>query len=100
MRIISKKVFNQAVLKYPQCRKEIEGVWLLLKVVKPNSSKELKNAIPSLDNFKYVDDWWVIDVAGGTLRLVLSISFTSQIGYVVMLDSHSEYDKLIKKYRH
>lgn len=37
--------------------------------------EEMKQYIPSLDNFKYRDKWWVIDVSGNSLRLISYIDF-------------------------
>lgn len=54
--------------------------------------------LPSLDSFRYKDLWWVIDIAGNNLRLIAFISFEQQIVYVKHITTHSEYDKLCRRY--
>lgn len=53
---------------------------------------------PSLDNFKYVDKWWVIDIGRNNLRLIAFIDFENQRLFAKHLATHAEYDKLCNKY--
>ncbi|CAG0909691.1 unnamed protein product, partial [Cyprideis torosa] len=39
---------------------------------------DLKAVFPSLDNFRYKDKWWVIDIGGNNLRLIAFIEFRDQ----------------------
>jgi mRNA interferase HigB len=57
----------------------------------------LRSVFPSLDNFKHKDKWWVIDIGGNNLRLLMAIQFVRQRIYVKFIVSHSEYDKLADK---
>lgn len=59
----------------------------------------MKRYIPSLDNFKYRDKWWVIDVSGNSLRLISYIDFRLHKIFVKHIVSHAEYDKLTAYYR-
>lgn len=87
------------MLKFPNEREAIMDTYNVLRrgdFLTPNA---LKQAFPSLDNFKYQDKWWVIDIGGNHLRLLAAILFTHQRIYVKHIVSHAEYDKLCKKYR-
>ncbi len=53
---------------------------------------------PSLDNFKYKDKWWVIDIGGNNLRMIAFIEFRDNRLYVKHIVTHAEYDKLCRKY--
>ena len=52
----------------------------------------------SLDNFKYKDKWWVIDVAGNHLRVITFIQFAQKRMYVKHILTHAEYDKFCNRY--
>ena len=47
---------------------------------------------PSLDNFKYRGRWWVIDIGGSRLRLMVFIEFKHNRLYVRHIVPHAEYD--------
>lgn len=59
---------------------------------------EMRRVFPSLDNFKYKDKWWVIDIGGNNLRMISFIQFMQNRMYVKYIVSHAEYDKLTKRY--
>lgn len=59
----------------------------------------MKQVFPSLDNFKYKDKWWAIDIGGNHLRLMAFIQFVQNRIYVKHIVSHAEYDKLCDQYR-
>ncbi|WP_342355583.1 type II toxin-antitoxin system HigB family toxin [Rosenbergiella collisarenosi] len=63
------------------------------------SPDELKKAFPSLDRMKYKERWWVIDVRGGNIRIMLKIDFPTQTVYVKHITNHTDYDKLIAGFR-
>lgn len=58
----------------------------------------MRKVFTSLDNFKYKDKWWVIDVAGNNLRVIAFIQFVHNRMYIKHIVNHSEYDKLCKRY--
>ncbi|KMJ46721.1 hypothetical protein AB204_02215 [Xenorhabdus khoisanae] len=64
-----------------------------------DSPMELQKLFPRLDNFKYRNKWWVIDIGGNNLRMIAYINFTNKRFYVKHIATHKEYDKLTKKYR-
>lgn len=54
---------------------------------------------PSLDNFKYRNKWWVLDVGDNNLRVIAYINFVSKRFYVKHITIHADYDKLTHYYR-
>ena len=74
----------------------------MYQVLKSTSFKtpdELKAVFPSLDNFKYKNKWYVLDVGGNNLRVMAFIQFVSGRLYVKHIVSHADYDRLTEKYR-
>nr|AKN39095.1 Putative cytoplasmic protein [Vibrio genomosp. F6] len=60
---------------------------------------ELKLLFPSLDNFKYKDKWYVIDIGGNTLRLIAFIEFIGGKCFIKHTVTHAEYDHITNVYR-
>jgi mRNA interferase HigB len=99
LHVISRKPFSDAVKKYPNQAEAIEYTYKILRKGEFKSPEELRQLFPSLDNFKYKDKWWVIDIGGNSLRLMAFIEFRDNRMYVKHIVTHAEYDKLCKKYR-
>lgn len=99
MRIISKRAFNDAAKKYPNDANAIESLYSVLNKQKFKTPDELKAVMPSLDNFKYEDKWWVIDIGGNNLRMIAAIQFVHQIMHIKFIGSHADYDKFTAKHR-
>lgn len=95
--VISKKTFIEAAKKYPNDRTSIIDVYNVLRKGTFETPYILKETLPSLDNIKYKDKWWVIDIGGNNLRLITLILFTTQKIFVKHIVTHSEYDKLTQK---
>lgn len=98
MHVISRKPFNDAVKLYPNDATAIEAAYKVLRNGNFDDPLELKAVFPSLDNFKYKKKWWVIDIGGNNLRMIAFIEFRDNRMYVKHIVTHSEYDKLCKKY--
>lgn len=98
MHVISRRPFNDAAKQYPNNAAAIEAVYKTLRNGEFDSPEALKAVFPSLDNAKYKDKWWVIDIGGNHLRLIAFIEFRDKRMYVKHIVSHAEYDKLLKKY--
>lgn len=98
MHVISRKPFNDAAKKYPNDANAIEALYKVLRNGTFKSPDELKAMFPSLDNFKYRDKWWVIDIGGNNLRLIAFIEFRDVRMYVKHIVNHADYDKLCKRY--
>ncbi len=98
MHVISRKPFNDAAINYPNNAEAIDALYKTLRNGNFETPAELKAMYPSLDNFKYKDKWWVIDIGGNSLRMIVFIEFRDNRMYVKHIVSHSEYDKLCKRY--
>ena len=99
MHIISRKPFRDAAEQYPNSRVAIDDCYRVLRNGTFKTPDELRQVFPSLDNFKYLDRWWVIDISGNHLRLLAFIDFELNRLYVRHIVTHAEYDKLTNKYR-
>lgn len=75
------------------------AAYRLLKENEFGSPAELRNLFPNLDNFKYRNKWWVINIGGNNLRMISYINFVNQRFYVKHIVTHTEYDKLTTQYR-
>jgi mRNA interferase HigB len=64
-----------------------------------NNPLEMKAVLPSLDNFKYKDKWWIIDIGGNHLRMMAFIQFSQNRIYVKHIVTPAEYDRLCEQYR-
>jgi len=99
MNVISKRPFRDAARKYPNERSDLLEMFKVLRSTDFHSPDELKAVFPSLDNFKYKDKWWVMDVGGNNLRVIAYIQFVNKRIYIKHIVDHSEYDKLTNSYR-
>lgn len=99
MRVISREPFRKAAIEFRQFAGAITDVYKALKTGDFKDPDELKKAFPSLDKMKYQDRWWVIDIRGGNLRLMMKVDFTTQTVYVKHITDHAEYDRLVMYYR-
>ena len=98
MHVISRKPFNDAALQHPNDAAAIQRTYTILRNGGFQTPEELKKVFPSLDNFKYKDKWWVIDIGGNNLRLIAFIEFRDSRMYVKHIVDHAEYDKLCRRY--
>ncbi len=98
MHVISRKPFNDAARKYPNDAAAIISLYKSLRSGVFNTPDDLKAMFPSLDNFKYKDKWWVIDIGGNNLRMIAFIEFRDNRMYVKHITNHAGYDKLCKRY--
>lgn len=99
MHVIAKKMFNDAKAKYPNDAGAIDDLYRLLNSGKFSEPAELKKSIPSLDNFKYKDKWWVIDIGGNNLRMIAFIEFRHNRLFVKHIVNHADYDRLTQRYK-
>ena len=98
MHEISRKPFSDAAKKYPNDAAAIDALYKSLKNNNFSNPLEMKNVYPSLDNFKYKDKWYVLDIGGNNLRLMTFIEFRDNRMFVKHIVPHAEYDKLCAKY--
>jgi len=97
--VISRKPFNDAIRAFPNCASSLLSAYKTLKKGRFTTPDEMRRAFPTLDNFKYKDKWWVIDIGGNTLRLIAFIEFRDLRMYVKHIVTHADYDKLRDRYR-
>lgn len=98
MHVISRKPFNEAGRQFPNDADALDAVYKTLRNSHFATPLDMKAAFPSLDNFRYKDKWWIIDIGGNNLRMIAFIEFRDNRMYVKHIVSHAEYDKLCKKY--
>ncbi|PCJ50951.1 MAG: cytoplasmic protein [Gammaproteobacteria bacterium] len=98
MHVISKYPFNEAARKYPNQKRALADLYKVLRNSEFNSPDEMRLLFPSLDNFKHKDRWWVLNVGGNHLRVIVFIQFSCNRIYVKHILTHNEYDKLCKRY--
>ncbi|MCU7919859.1 MAG: type II toxin-antitoxin system HigB family toxin [Candidatus Thiodiazotropha sp. (ex Dulcina madagascariensis)] len=99
MNVISKRPFSEASKQYPNDRAALLEMFSVLQKIDFHTPDELKAVFPSLDNFKHKDKWWVLDVGGNNLRVIMFIQFVNKRIYIKHIVSHADYNKLMKKYR-
>lgn len=99
MHIISRRPFNEAAKKFPNERQAIMDLYRALRRAVFASPDEMRKLFPSLDNFKYKDKWWVIDIGGNNLRMIAFIEFVQNRMYVKHIVTHAEYDRLTQRYK-
>jgi mRNA interferase HigB len=98
MHVISKRPFTDAARAHPNNRQALEDLYRVLRKSGFNSPDEMRHIFPSLDNFRYKDKWWIIDVAGNHLRVIAFIQFVQNRMHVKHILTHAEYDKLCNRY--
>ena len=99
MHVISRKPFADAMTKYPNDANAIATAYRILKLGSFTSPEQLRAVFKSLDNFKYKEKWWVIDIGGNNLRLLAFIEFKHQRLYVKHIVTHTKYEQLCRKYK-
>ncbi len=99
MHVISRKPFNDAAKKYPNDAAALIAMYQVLRSGSYRRPEDLKQVFASLDNFKYRDKWYVIDIGGNNLRMIAFIEFRDNRMYVKHIVTHTEYDRLCDKYR-
>ncbi len=98
MHIISKRAFKEAAKEHPNQKQVLDYLYHVLDKGTFSSPDEMRRVFPSLDNFKYKDKWWVIDIGGNNLRMICFIQFVQNRVYVKHIVTHAECDKLTKRY--
>jgi len=97
--VISRGPFNDAMIKFPASAVALVDLLKLLEKGDFDSPEALKQHLRSLDNFKYRNKWWVIDVSGNKLRVIACIDFRLKKVFVKHIVTHADYNKLTTYYR-
>ena len=98
MHVISRRPFSDAAKAHPNQRQAIFDLYRVLRNSQFSTPDEMRLMFPSLDNFKYRDKWWVINIGGNRLRMIAFIQFYQNRMYVKHILTHAEYDKICKRY--
>ncbi|MCL2893309.1 type II toxin-antitoxin system HigB family toxin [Brenneria tiliae] len=93
MHLISMKTIVEASRRFPQYAEDLMKLGRVIEKGNFPTPDELKKVYPSLDNFKYLDKHYVINVAGNELRVIALIFFAGQKFYVREVMTHAEYDR-------
>lgn len=99
MHVITKRPFVEAARQFPHKKQAIMDTYRVLEKGTFNDPHALSALFPSLDNFKYREKWWVINIGGNELRLIACILFKANLVYVKHIVTHADYDKLTERYR-
>jgi mRNA interferase HigB len=78
MHIISKRPFTDAATKHPNDKYALLDLYRALKKSSFKTPEEMKKVFKTLDNFKYKDKWYVLDVGGNNLRVIALIQFVNK----------------------
>jgi len=97
--VLAKPIFEEATLKYPNDAEAIQDVYSVLKNNDFATPEDMQKILPSLDNMKYKNRMYVIDIGGNNLRLLAIIEFKFKKIFVRHIVKHSDYDALVKRYQ-
>ncbi|HCH33795.1 MAG TPA: cytoplasmic protein [Oceanospirillaceae bacterium] len=98
MHVISKKIFVLAMNRFPNDASALLKLYERLARGDYACSADMKREIPSLDNIKSVKNYYVIDVGGNNLRVILSIYFPARSIWIKYIETHTVYNALCSKF--
>ncbi len=99
MHLISLRALSEASERFPQ---HAQDLLILAQVIEKGhfpTPESLKKVYPTLDNFKYLDKHYVINIARNELRLIALIFFESQKFYVRDIMTHADYMRFTETHR-
>ncbi|UDJ81791.1 type II toxin-antitoxin system HigB family toxin [Kosakonia oryzae] len=99
MHLISMKAIKEAVDRFPQHKTALLTLAKTIEKADCPTPNDLKRLYPTLDNFKYLSKYYVIDIANNSLRIVALIFFENQKFYVRHIFTHKEYDRFTEQHR-
>lgn len=99
MHLITQKALKDATERFPRHAMEILALGKAVSKGYFRTPEALKGLFPSLDNLKYLDKHYVIDIGGNELRVIVMIFFDSQKFYVRHVFTHKEYDRFTAEHR-
>jgi mRNA interferase HigB len=97
--VLAKPIFDEAKFNFPNDAEAIQDVYSVLKNNDFATPEDMRKIFPSLDNMKYKNRMYVIDIGGNNLRLLAIIEFQFKKIFVRHIVKHSDYDALIKRYQ-
>jgi mRNA interferase HigB len=99
MHLIAFKALTDAAKKFPQHEQELLELGGMIHKGYFKTPQSLRTLFPSLDNFKYLDKYYVLNLGHNELRLVALIFFESQKFYIRHIYTHREYDLFTAMHR-
>lgn len=99
MHLISLRALSEASERFPQHAQEL---LILARVIEKGhfpTPESLEKVYRTLDNFKYLDKHYVINIARNELRLIALIFFESQKFYVRDIMTHADYMRFTETHR-
>lgn len=99
MHLISLRALSEASKRFPQHAQEL---LMLARIIEKGyfpTPESLKKIYPTLDNFKYLDKHYVINIARNELRLIALIFFESQKFYVRDIMTDADYIRFTETHR-
>ncbi len=99
MHLITIRALAEAATRFPQFKTELLNFGKVIEKGNFPTPAALKKVYPSLDNFKYLDKHYVIDIGRNEIRVVALIFFESQKFYLKGIFNHAEYDRFTHLHR-
>lgn len=99
MHLISLRALSEASKRFPQHAQELLMLARIIEKGYAPTPESLKKIYPTLDNFKYLDKHYVINIARNELRLIALIFFESQKFYVRDIMTHADYIRFTETHR-
>ena len=99
MHVVAKKKFQDAASQYPKYAAAIMETYRILDKNTFSNVHELKAVFKSVERFKYVDDAYVVDIAGNNIRLLAIVFFSSNKMFVRHVVDHKGYDRITEQCR-
>lgn len=99
MRVFKKIAFDDAARLHPNEASSLDATFRLLSRSVAQTPAQLKQTFNSLDRFTYRNGWYVIDIGGNNLRLIVAIEFSKQLIFVKHIYTHAEYTRANKWYQ-
>lgn len=99
MHLITIKALSDASRRFPQHSQELLMLGRIIEKGYFPTPDSLRKIYPTLDNFKYLDKHYVINVARNELRLIALILFESQKFYVRHIMNHPDYIRFTEMHR-
>ncbi|MGL5240927.1 MAG: type II toxin-antitoxin system HigB family toxin [Kluyvera ascorbata] len=99
MHLISMAAIDEGCGRFPQFAKEIKLLGKVITKANCPTPEALRAFYPSLDNFKYLDKHYVVNIANNNIRVIALIFFGSQKFYIRHIFNHAEYDRFTDKHR-
>ncbi|PKE29934.1 addiction module toxin RelE [Rahnella sp. AA] len=99
MHLITMRALAEAAVRFPQYKADLLSLGKVIEKGNFPNPAALRKVYPSLDNFKYLDKHYVINIARNDVRVIALIFFESQKFYVKGVYTHTEYDRFTDLHR-